>query len=73
MYEYYIILTVHVHVSLHFQALSVLVFNGLNFSTWCEQVQFHLDVLDLNLSLQVEKPTAIIDINSDKDKTYYDT
>jgi len=28
--------------------MSVPVFNGLNFSDWSEQVQFHLGVLDLD-------------------------
>ena len=53
--------------------MSIPVFNGLNFSYWWEQVQFHLGVLDLDLSLHVEKPPAITDTSSDEDRTYYDT
>ena len=41
-------------VSLHSHASYVPLFNGLNFSDWWEQVQFHLGVLDLDLALQVE-------------------
>ncbi|KAL5571806.1 hypothetical protein UlMin_021403 [Ulmus minor] len=54
-------------------ALFVLVFNGLNFPDWYEQVKFHLGVLDLDLSLHVEKPPAITDSSNDEDRTYYDT
>ncbi|KAL5540897.1 hypothetical protein UlMin_043289 [Ulmus minor] len=55
------------------QTLSILVFNGLNFFDWCEKVQFHLGVLDLDLSLHVEKSYAITYTSSDENKTYYDT
>ena len=72
MFEHSIILAVHVPVSLHSQALSIPIFNGLNFSYWCEQIQFHFGVLDLDLSLYIEKPPAIIDTSSDEDMTYYD-
>jgi hypothetical protein len=72
MYEHYVILAVSVPVSLHSHASSVPMFNGLNFSDWCEQIQFHLGVLDLDLSLQSEKPTAITDTSSDDDKTFHD-
>ncbi|KAL5571095.1 hypothetical protein UlMin_020692 [Ulmus minor] len=58
---------------LYSQALSILVFNGFNFFDWCEQVQFHPGVLDLDLSLHVKKPLAITDTNSDEDRTYYDS
>ena len=36
-------------------------FNDLNFSKWSEQVNFHLGVLDLDLSLLEEKPVITID------------
>ncbi|XP_027362824.1 uncharacterized protein LOC113870431 [Abrus precatorius] len=36
-----------------------------------EQVQFHIGVLDLDLALQEEKPTAIIDTRSNEEKTHY--
>jgi len=42
-------------LSLHSQAMYVSVFNGLNFSDWSEQVQFHLGVLDLDTVFHVEK------------------
>ncbi len=73
MFEHSIILAVPVPVSFHLKALSIPVFNGLNFSYWCEKVQFHLGVLDLDLSLHVEKPPTITDASSDEDRTYYDT
>ena len=72
MYEHYIILAVHVPISLHSQALSIPIFNDLNFSDWYEQVQFRLGVLDLHFSLLVEK-LLVIDFSSDEDRTYYDT
>ena len=56
-------------ISLHSQASSVTVFNGLNFSEWSEQVNFHLGVLDLDLSLLEEKPVITIDsIEEEKSK-----
>ena len=48
-------------------------FNGLNFSYWNEQVQFYLDVLDLDLAILEEKPTTIIDASSNEEKVYYKT
>ncbi|XP_048232876.1 uncharacterized protein LOC125370628 [Ricinus communis] len=60
-----------VPVSLHSHASSVLLFNGLNFSDWCEQVQFHLGVLDLDLALQIGKPTTITDESSNEEKALY--
>ncbi|KAG8385188.1 hypothetical protein BUALT_Bualt03G0015900 [Buddleja alternifolia] len=55
-------------VSLHSHATSVTVFNGLNFSEWREQVNFHLGVLDLDLALLEEKPTDITNESSDTEK-----
>ncbi|KAK4713388.1 hypothetical protein R3W88_019295 [Solanum pinnatisectum] len=46
-------------IPLHSHASSVTMFNGLNFSEWHEQVQFHLGVMDLDLALLNDKPTAI--------------
>jgi len=40
-------MAIFVHVSLCSQAMYVLILNGLNFSDWSEQVQFHIGVLDL--------------------------
>ncbi|XP_074562538.1 uncharacterized protein LOC141819065, partial [Curcuma longa] len=50
---------------------SVTVFNGLNFSEWNEQVNFHLGVLDLDFALLKEKPTAITDSSSEEEKSKY--
>ena len=71
MNEHFIILAVSVPVSLHSHASSVPIFNGLNFFNWCEQTQFHLGVLDLDLTLQVEKPVVITDSSSAEEKPYY--
>ena len=70
MYEHSIFITVFVHVSLHSQALSIVMFNGLNFHNWCDQVQFHLGVLDLDLALQTEKQTPIIDSRTDEQRSF---
>ncbi|XP_062075407.1 uncharacterized protein LOC133779464 [Humulus lupulus] len=53
------IFAISVPISLHSQATFVVKFNGLNFSEWSEQVQFHLNVLDLDLTLLSEKPAAV--------------
>ena len=67
----HVLIAVTVPISLHSHAMSVPIFNGLNFSDWCEQVQFHLGVLDLDLALQVEIPAAIIDDSSNEEKAHY--
>jgi len=67
----HVLIAVSVPISLHSHASSVPVFNGLNFSDWSEQVQFHLGVLDLDLAFQVEKTTAITDASSNEEKTHY--
>ena len=46
-------------------------FNGLNFSEWCEQVKFHLGVLDLDLALLEKQPTAITDESSEEEKLHH--
>jgi len=46
-------------------------FNGLNFSNWNEQVQFHLSVLDLDLAMLEEKSVTIIDASSNEEKAHY--
>ena len=51
----HVLIVVSLPVCLHSLGMSVLIFNELNFSDWSEQVQFHVGVLDLDLSLQVEK------------------
>ena len=50
-------------------ASAVTIFNGLNFSKWHEQVNFHLGVLDLDLALLEEKPTDITDTSSEAEKS----
>ncbi|KAI3469989.1 hypothetical protein Pfo_026652 [Paulownia fortunei] len=64
MYEYVIYFAAHIYASFHSQALSIMKFNGLNFFEWSEQIQFHLGVLDLDLVLTTDKPTAINDTSN---------
>ena len=61
---------ISIHIYFHLQASSILMLNRLNFSDWCEQVQFYLGVLHLDLVIKVKKPTTIIDKRSDKEKNY---
>uniref|UniRef100_A0A1U7Y848 Uncharacterized protein LOC104245390 n=1 Tax=Nicotiana sylvestris TaxID=4096 RepID=A0A1U7Y848_NICSY len=58
-------------IPLHSHALSVTVFNGLNFSKWHEQVQFHLGVMDLDLALLNDKPAVITDTSSADEKYFH--
>ncbi|XP_059310970.1 uncharacterized protein LOC132062412 [Lycium ferocissimum] len=58
-------------IPLHSLASSVIVFNGLNFSEWHGQVQFHLGVMDLDLAVLKEKPTAITDTSSEDEKSFH--
>ena len=60
-------------VSLHSHTSAVTIFNGLNFSEWREQVNFHLGVLDLDLALLEEKPIDITDTSSEAEKSKYKT
>ncbi|KAL1321199.1 hypothetical protein AAHE18_14G111300 [Arachis hypogaea] len=46
-------------------------FNGVNFSDLSEQVQFYLGVLDLDLTLQVQKPVVITVLSSNEEKAHY--
>ena len=71
MNKHFIIFATSVLVTLHSYTSSVPNFNGLNFFDWCKQVQFHLGVLDLDSTLQVEKPATIIDTSSAEEKSYY--
>nr|KYP53685.1 hypothetical protein KK1_024259 [Cajanus cajan] len=57
--------------SLNYHVASFTIFNGLNFSYRNEQVQFHLDVLDLNLAIMEDKVVAIIDSSRNEKKAYY--
>jgi len=67
----HVLIAVSIPVFLHSLATYVLVCNGLNFSDWSEQVQFHLGVLDLNFTFQIEKHTTTIDTSSNEDKVHY--
>ena len=58
-------------IAINSHASSVVVFNGMNFSEWREQVDFHLGVLDLDLALLQEKPAAIKDTSSEAEKSYH--
>jgi hypothetical protein len=46
--------------SLHTKAIFVPVFDGLNFSEWKEQVEFHLGVLDLDFPLSEENRLLLL-------------
>ena len=61
-------IAVLVPISLHSHASFVLILNGMSFSDWKEQVQFHLGVLDPDLALESEKPTAITSDSSVDEK-----
>ena len=56
---------------LHSDSASVTTFNDLNFSDWCEQIKFHLGVLDLDVALYTEKPIAITEISSIEKRFHY--
>jgi len=62
---------IHVPNSLKSHVSSMLMFNGLNFPDWNEQVQSCLDVMDLDLAIVEEKPTAIIDYSNNEEKIHY--
>nr|XP_016451707.1 PREDICTED: uncharacterized protein LOC107776334 [Nicotiana tabacum] len=64
-------LEVSADIPLHLHALSVTVFNGLNFSEWHEQVQFHLGVMDLDLALLNDKSASITDSSSADEKSFH--
>ena len=53
-------------ISIHSQASSITMFNGLNFYEWSEQVNFRLGILDLDLSVLEEK--LVITINSTEEE-----
>nr|XP_033509741.1 uncharacterized protein LOC104087744 [Nicotiana tomentosiformis] len=58
-------------IPFHSLASSVTVFNGLNFSEWREQVQFHLGVMDLDLALLDDNPATITDSSSADEKSFH--
>ena len=55
------------------QVVSVTVFNGLNFSKWSEQVNFHLGASDLDLALLEDKLVGITDSINEAHKSYHKT
>ncbi|XP_061363391.1 uncharacterized protein LOC133306993 [Gastrolobium bilobum] len=57
--------------SMNSQASSVTMFAGENFSEWREQVNFHLDVMDLDLALFEVEPTAITETSSEEEKSHH--
>ena len=61
------------YVSLHSQASSIVKFNELNFPEWSEQVQFHLGVMDLDLTLLTDKPAAITETSSAEQRSFHKT
>ncbi|KAA0046843.1 Retrovirus-related Pol polyprotein from transposon TNT 1-94 [Cucumis melo var. makuwa] len=72
MYKHiYFVIATSAPVSLYSHATSIIKFNGLNFSDWCEQIRFHLGALDLDLALLSEKPVAITSASSDEDRSFY--
>ena len=62
---------VSVPVSLLLHASSIPMLNGINFSNWKERVQFHLNVLDLDIALGSKKPFALTDTSSAEEKYLY--
>ena len=60
-----------IHVALHLLASSVVTFNGLNYSDWLEQVQFHLGVLDLDLAIQSERLAALTETSNTEERSFY--
>ena len=66
-----IFLAIAMPVHSHFS--SVPVFNGLNFSEWREQIHFYLGVMDLDLTLRVEKLAYITVLSTAEEKNHYKT
>ena len=73
MCEHFIVFAISIPLSLHLQALSISQFNGLNFFNWCEQVQFNLCVLDLDLTLQKNPDDITTTTSSDEEKFFHKT
>jgi len=66
-----VLIAVCIPISLHSHASSVPVLNDLNFFNWSEQVHFHLGVLDLDLTFQIEKHVVVIDASSNEKKAHH--
>ena len=77
MFEYVLMMSIWCFavsgpVALHSQAMSMIKFNGLNFTEWSEQIQFHLGVLNLDLSLVNEKSAALTANSSADERSFHD-
>ena len=71
MCEHLCIFAAFVLVILHLQSSSVVTFNCLSYPDCSEQIQFHLSVLDLDLTLLTERPFAIVDENNMEERSFY--
>ena len=72
--EYILMVSISLYfatVTIHLHASSVTVFNGTNFSEWHEQVDFHLDSMDINLALLENKPATLTDSSSEAEKLHF--
>ncbi|XP_016467280.1 uncharacterized protein LOC107789915 [Nicotiana tabacum] len=58
-------------LALHSHSASVTTFNELNFSDWYEQIKFHVGVLDLDVALYTERPTAITETSNTEERSYF--
>lgn len=71
MFFFLQILLLVVPIAMHLQFSPVSNFNGLKFSKWSEQIQFYLGVMDLDLALREEKPSAITTTSTEEEKVHY--
>ena len=71
--EHLYIFTEFLPITLYLQDSSVVMFNGLNYLDWSEQIQFCLGVLDFDLALLPEKTTAITDKSNAEERSLYKT
>ncbi|XP_075083178.1 uncharacterized protein LOC142166969 [Nicotiana tabacum] len=46
-------------------------YNGIPSGDWCEQIKFHLKVLDLDVALYTKKPTAIFETSTAEKTSYF--
>ena len=53
--------------NVHAQISGIVPLNGTNFSTWKEQIEICLGVLDIDQALRMDKPT-IVDTSTDDEK-----
>ena len=67
----FLILLIAVPIAMHSHFSSVPIFNGLNFSEWNEQINFYLGVMDLDLALREDEPSAITNTSTEEEKVHY--